>query len=142
MRQTLCTSCLLTYKSICDPQNRKIPIIMHLSLASNSPGVDLRDTHGIPRGLVGDYSILGKKLCPRGWGIVRLLQGMLNPRGMHPRDLFCLGQRFSAHCNSRGNMRPWQLFRFKLVLHCRLGSCGKLSIKFSIILGRILLTLF
>ena len=23
---------------------------------------------------------------------VRLLQGMLDPRGMHPRDLLCLGQ--------------------------------------------------
>ena len=66
MRQTLCTSCLLTYKSICDPQNRKIPIVMYLSLAS--PGVDPRDTHGIPRGLVGDYSILGKKNFARGDG--------------------------------------------------------------------------
>ena len=64
---------------------------MHLSLAS--PGVDPRGTYGIPRGLVGDGSILGKKLCPRGWNIVRLLQGMLNSRGMHPRDLLCLGQR-------------------------------------------------
>ena len=112
--------------------------IMHLSLAS--PGVDPRDTPGIHRGLVGDWSILGKKLCPRGWGIVRLLQGMLNP-GVSTHEICCALVN-SVHCNSRGNLRLWQLFRFKLVLHCRLGSCGKLSIKFSIISGRIHLTLF
>ena len=111
---------------------------MHLSLAS--PGVDPRDTPGIPRGLVGDWSVLGKKLCPRGWGIVRLLQGMLNP-GVCTHGICCALVN-GVHCNSRGNLRPWQLFRFKLVLHCKLGSCGKLSIKFSIISGRIHLTLF
>ena len=101
---------------------------MHLSLVPRG------STPGTPLGYPGVWSILGKKLCPWGWGIVHLLQGMLKSLGMHPRDYFVVpwSTLYTATCVA---MRPGQLFRFKLILHCRLGSCGKSSINFSIILG-------
>ena len=111
---------------------------MHLSLTS--PGLDPWDTPGIPRGLVGVSQFWVKNFA-RGKGHCASFARNAKPPGYAPTRFVVPQLVNGVHCNSRGNLRPWQLFRFKLVLHCRLGSCRKL-VKFRIILGRIRLTIF